>query len=488
MQTVFKLIRPKVVVLGMVIVAVLGLVLIGHKNYSMDELDTIFTIKDWPTLGQVIWFREGNMWLYYTLLYFWGLVSHSEAWIRSFSVLWAVATVPVAYALAREMFDVRVARVTTLLLALHTFLIFNAQNARGYTLVLFLSTLATYCLVRYVKTGARGYLAGTAVLNVLAVYSHLYAVLIIGAQFLAVLWWRQKARWLEVLAAYVLMGLALVPLVVAPAYHAQPVAWIPVPGMRNLIGTFIILSNDFWPLAALYGGLLVVTVVGLWRRRVSLWPSVQTWPYALAGLMVAVPVVVSFAFSVLVKPLYISAYFFVCLVPFTMLVAACLVALRRPVARWALVGLVVALAGVRLGGWYTGSHALELVIPNNTEDWSKTAAYLSANAGSKDAVLFFPSMDRDKVNYYLGKGQPEIPGEVILQPYFLTTGQVITTYDNAKLESLGQEHGRVWFVLERVTGKDTEAETAVIEHYLQAHYTMKQVERVEFLEIYLYEK
>jgi uncharacterized membrane protein len=488
MKKVLELIRPQVVGLGMVVVAALGLFLIGHKNYSMDELDTIFTIKDLPMLGQVMWFREGNMWLYYTLLYFWGLVSHAEAWVRAFSVVWAVATVPVAYALTREMFDVRVARLTTLLLAVHTFLIFNAQNARGYTLVLFLSTLATYCFVRYMKTGARGYLAGAAVLNVLAVYTHLYAALIIGAQFLAVLWWRQKARRPEVLGVYALTGAALLPLVLAPAYHAQPVAWIPVPGVRNLIGTFIILANDFVPIAGLYGGLLVVTVARLWRQRVSWRPSARTWPYALAVLMVAVPVAVSFGFSVVVKPLYISAYFFVCLVPFTMLMAASLLAVRRPVARLALVSLVVVLAGVRLAGWYTGSHALELVIPNNTEDWSKAAAYLSAHAQSQDAVLFFPSMDRDKVNYYLDKGQPSLHNEIILQPYFLTTGQAVRTYDNAKLESLGQQYQRVWFVLERVTGKDTAAETAVIERSLQAHYHVKQVERVEFLEIYEYER
>jgi hypothetical protein len=87
MKKVLELIRPQVVVLGMVVVAALGLFLIGHKNYSMDELDTIFTIKDLPMLGQVMWFREGNMWLYYTLLYFWGLVSHAEAWVRAFSVV-----------------------------------------------------------------------------------------------------------------------------------------------------------------------------------------------------------------------------------------------------------------------------------------------------------------------------------------------------------------------------------------------------------------
>jgi hypothetical protein len=168
--------------------------------------------------------------------------------------------------------------------------------------------------------------------------------------------------------------------------------------------------------------------------------------------------------------------------------AASLLAVRRPVARLALVSLVVVLAGVRLAGWYTGSHALELVIPNNTEDWSKAAAYLSAHAQSQDAVLFFPSMDRDKVNYYLDKGQPSLHNEIILQPYFLTTGQAVRTYDNAKLESLGQQYQRVWFVLERVTGKDTAAETAVIERSLQAHYHVKQVERVEFLEIYEYER
>lgn len=475
----------------MVLVAVLGLCLLGNKNFSMDELDTIFTIKDWSTLGQVMWFREGNMWLYYTLLFGWSVLGQSEFVIRAFSVVWAVATIPVAYALARTLLTETVARITVVLLSVHVFLIFNAQNARGYTLVLFLTTLSSYLLAKYVTGGSKKYLWAVAIFNGLAVYAHMYALLVIAAQFVSLMLWAPNRRsWLQTLPAFLMSGLMVLPLAMAPSFYVQPVSWIPVPDIRNLIGTFIVWAGDFWPMALICATVLGIYIWRWWRRGHMVdGRTAGHWKHGLVWVWVILPVVISFAFSVMVKPLYISAYFFVCLVPFVMLVALAITSLERVWLRNTVVTILVVLSLVRLVGWYGGSHTLELVIPNTTEEWDKTAAYLAAHTAPADAVLFFPPMELDKVTYYLHKqGGDILAHEVSLQPYFLTTGQLSRTYDNAKLLRLAEEHDRVWFVLERVTGKETDAETEIIEEYLKSNYSLIHIQYFEFLEIYQYER
>jgi uncharacterized membrane protein len=292
MHKLRKLFNPTVL-WGMGTVAVLGLLLLGHKNFSMDELDSIFITKNWSTLLQVIHYREGNMWLYYVLLYLWErLVGTGEAAVRALSVIFAVAVVPVVYALGRRLFDARVARLATLMLAVNTFLIFNAQNARAYTLVLFLTTLASHFVARYAQEGKGRYLAGAGALNVLAVYSHLYALFVVVAQFVALAVapdrsgrprWR---RWSRALPAFAVTGLLALPLLLAPSFHAQPVSWIPAPEPRNLVGTFAVLSGDFLPGAAVCAGLLGWLAVSLWRRGVLRRWTPEAWNYASLGVWI----------------------------------------------------------------------------------------------------------------------------------------------------------------------------------------------------------
>jgi hypothetical protein len=146
------------------------------------------------------------------------------------------------------------------------------------------------------------------------------------------------------------------------------------------------------------------------------------------------------------------------------------------------------LAAVRLAGWYSGSHVLAAVISNNNEDWGKTATYLSAETKPGDAVLYYPSMERDKVDYYLGERGQDIAGvQMVSAPYFLTTG-MRQPLDKAMLAGLSDHYGRVWLVLQRVEGKEAVADTATIEDYLHQRYQLKQVKHLEWLEIDEYER
>jgi hypothetical protein len=290
------------------------------------------------------------------------------------------------------------------------------------------------------------------------------------------------------LPTYAITGILVLPLLLAPAFHAQPLDWIQKPTLVNLGATFVVLSGDFVPLAALYFGILTTFLVGLWKQRSNWRRALEAWNYTYVLAGVVVPVVLAFTYSLVAKPLYTSPYFLVCVVPFTLLVAACIESLRRKWLRWALIGAAVVLAGIRLVGWYTGSHVLTAALTNNSESWGKTATYLAQQSSKNDAVLYYPSMDHDKVDYYLDKQKQTLEAqEVVLEPYFLTTGRQIHTLDVATLEALPATHKRVWLVLERVDGKEAARDTATIENFMKSHYKLQHIEHFDWLEINKYE-
>src|SRR5579872_5244212 len=94
--------------------AVMRFVCLACKPFWFDESFSAEVARlDWPNFLHLLWWREANMSLYYGLLRLWmGVVpvqGQSEFFIRSLSVLIAVATVPAVYWLAKMLYHRRVA-------------------------------------------------------------------------------------------------------------------------------------------------------------------------------------------------------------------------------------------------------------------------------------------------------------------------------------------------------------------------------------------
>ena len=92
---------------------------------------------------RILWRREADMSLYYFLLHGWLLFGGSEFFVRSFSVLFAVASVPAIYLLGRQLFDSRVGLIAAALLAVNAYLVQYSQDARSYSLMVLLGLLSS---------------------------------------------------------------------------------------------------------------------------------------------------------------------------------------------------------------------------------------------------------------------------------------------------------------------------------------------------------
>ena len=117
---------------------------LAAKSFWFDEGVSVAIARlDWYNFARILWRREANMSLYYLFLRFWLHFGESEFFVRSLSVLFAIASIPVIYVLGRRLFGSRVGLIAAALLAINAYHIQYSQDARSYSLMVFLCLLSS---------------------------------------------------------------------------------------------------------------------------------------------------------------------------------------------------------------------------------------------------------------------------------------------------------------------------------------------------------
>ncbi|MBN9624587.1 MAG: glycosyltransferase family 39 protein, partial [Actinobacteria bacterium] len=171
---------------------------------------------------------ESNPPLYYVLAWGWARLFGRDEWgIRSLSALVGTLTVPVGYAIGRQLSGRRVGLILMAILAFDPMLIWYSQEARSYALLVFFCALSFYFFVRALDTRRGRDIAFWALASVLALGSHYFAFFAVGieAAWLAV---ALRDRWkalLPALAAVGAAGAALLPLIAAQT-NPDHIGWI----------------------------------------------------------------------------------------------------------------------------------------------------------------------------------------------------------------------------------------------------------------------
>jgi 4-amino-4-deoxy-L-arabinose transferase-like glycosyltransferase len=378
---------------------------LGVQAYHHDEIVTASRVLrgDFFHAMEAVGFSESAPPLYYTLAWVWTqLTGTGEFGLRSLSALAGVATVPVAYLLGLELRGRRAGIAAAALVAVNPMLLWYAQEARGYALVVLLTTVAALYFVRALRRGASRDMTLWGVFSALALATHYFAIFPIALEAAWLLWRRGRAAisglWIVGLA-----GLALSPLVIHQASlgHAE---WI---GGRSLghrlwemgvtffvgeTGDIIARPETLLPavvpvLAALIAlGLLALRGNREERRAGGLM-------LAVAGATIAAPVLV--ALLVPGKDFVLARNLIPALVP---LLAA--LAVGVTVRETKRVGLVVAsvLVVYSLGFSIWASASPNLQRP----DWDAVAARLGEPTGPRATVLW--TLGAASLRYYLSTG------------------------------------------------------------------------------------
>jgi mannosyltransferase len=212
----------------MLLAAALRLPTLGAQSYWYDESITVSLLRR-NLFGMLHGVASGESAppLYYVLAWFWARgLGTDEYELRLLSALAGIATVPLVYAAAETLASRRAALVAGALAATSPILVWYSQEARAYSLLVFLSGASFLFFARALDRPTPRLLVLWAVASVLALATHYFAVFVVTPELLLLVLLHVRARRVYVAAgAVVLSGAALLPLAVVQTTHNR-FAWI----------------------------------------------------------------------------------------------------------------------------------------------------------------------------------------------------------------------------------------------------------------------
>ena len=216
--------------------AVLRFHSLAAKSFWFDEGVSVAIARlDWYNFARILWRREANMSLYYFFLHYWLYFGGSEFFVRALSVLFAIASVPAIYLLGRRLFDSQVGLTAAALLAVNAYHVQYSQDARSYSLMVFLCLLSSLYFLKSLTDPSARNRAAYVVSSALALYAQFFSLLLLIAQWLSLKALdrgqiprqiRNDWRWIALLVSPVLVFVATT--------GTGPLRWVQRPGLRDL--------------------------------------------------------------------------------------------------------------------------------------------------------------------------------------------------------------------------------------------------------------
>ncbi len=430
---------------------------------------------------------------YYFSLHVWlGLSGDSPFSARYYSVFYGIATIPLVYRLARELFGTRAAVVSAVFLALSPFHLAYSQEARMYAQLGFWSTLAFFAFARYQRDATKKWWLAFVFAGVGALYSHNLAFVALGAIGVWVAADALRTRTIHLFLATILAGLAMIALwlpwlINVPGQFGkiEQAYWVPPPTIVTLVQTLIVFAFDFENAALpqaifpilLFGAIVlpVFIALGLYRTRKKNAPI-----YAAA--MAILPVVLLFALSQ-VRPVYIIRALMPAFLWYVVLIGWVL-AETPPLPSRAVALALAAMILLVLPAYYTYAE-----FPRSP--FQRTARALHDRVQPNDAIVhdnklsFFPMHYYDRALVQSFIADPSGAGSDTLA---LPTQRALQLYASA-LQDATANKSRVWFIIfqEALDQSAQQGRPHPNKAWMDAHFQQISLMQFNDLNVYLYQ-
>jgi mannosyltransferase len=269
---------------------------LGLQSFWYDEAFTPVHVLHpslWATLRSVV-HSENTPPLWYLLAWVDSrILGTGEVALRLPSALAGIATVPVAWAIGRELAGRRAALACAALVAFNPLLVWYSQEARAYALFVLMAALAMLCFLRAEREPTRRHMAAFALTGALALLSHYFAVFLLIPMALWLLYApRARRAALPAAGAIAIVGAALVPLIVAQGGHGTQ--WIgrwPLSERLEAIPQYYLTGYSGAPLG--HGVQLLVALPILAALGLGLWRMSEPSGPSLRGVVVALSIAAS---------------------------------------------------------------------------------------------------------------------------------------------------------------------------------------------------
>lgn len=388
-----------------IVLSMLGTLLISHflliqNSIRLDEAQSL-----WQTSHSVggtlkVIAQDVHVPLYHLLLHFWQLAfGQSVEAARMLSLLFFLVTIPIIYMLARRILSVNWSLFVVLLFSLSPFMNWYANEARMYTLLVFVASLSQLFFVRLIETrGKRGWL-GYTLTALVGIYTHYFFFFNLATQGLYFLATRKqfvRGTLLKFLALAGGLLLAFLPwflyfLLQGSASNTSPN--LQTPSSVDLFNVYSQFSFGFqadeantifaslWPLLVIAALLFVKSGQSI-GRKVS---------YILVAALA--PVLLAFIISHTLTPFFVSRYMVASVAPLLIAGIWFISHYKKP--------LYLGLAGLMVGALVLTSYQ-QYFSPSTPvkEDFRSAAQYIGRNAHAQDIVVLSAPFIVYPFNYY----------------------------------------------------------------------------------------
>ncbi len=178
------------------LILILGFILRSvnlNQSLWLDEATQVLLAKD--SISNIIFQRGADVHppLSYLLMHFWVMLGTSEIWLRMLSVIFGVLTILVLYKFASNIFNKKIALLSSLILAISPFHIYYSQEVRMYSEAVFFASVSMYFFYLLEKNrnlkNSLIYILSTAAL----IYTHYAGFLLIFTQILYIAFYKRES-------------------------------------------------------------------------------------------------------------------------------------------------------------------------------------------------------------------------------------------------------------------------------------------------------
>jgi len=406
--------------------------------------------------------------LYYFLLHYWmKLFGDSERSARMLSAIFGILSLLLIYRLTELLFDRQTALISTLFLAFSHFNIEFSQETRMYSLLVMLALASVYFFLKLFEGRSSRILVAYLASSILLMHTHVYGLFIIAAEniFFLTLYFSSRElfkkvfkRWLLSETVLFLLFLPWLTVLARQVLRVRKGFWIPRPTWNEFKLTWITFAGSYkltWllvPLAALPAILLLKRLAsnGVYfinseerneashERKLGRLPFTHRQKILFLLVWLAGAVLLPFALSYFVTPIFLLKYTIPASPAFLILAALGVASLRSIPLRTVLVVLFMLLAIADMRDYYRAI---------KKDVWRDAVAFFNQKVEPNDLVLFTEPAAHLPFDYYAKRTD-------ITEKPFPDYNNQLGRYDELRRDNVAEllkpmieGHGRVWVVL-----------------------------------------
>lgn len=380
---------------------------LAGKNFWYDEACSLsFAQYRWQ---EVISHRYMLKPVYFIMLKLWvGLFGTSEFVVRTLSVIFGWFSIFLIYKLGKNLFSKSIGLISALILSISPYHVYYSQQARNYSMFLFLSLLSMLIFLCLKKKVTRTISLLFILSNLLLIYTHPFGifVLITQAVFSPILWGNREEKKKIFFLLTILFVCALPILIVfvndSTNVGGNEINYISVPNINSIIETFEAFS---------YGGSkqghcglgfeinssrlviprILTTIflfIGIFGLLTQDKPRQKEESFLLSSVSkllllfwLSFTILTVFIFSKLFTPIYLTRYFITTSVPFYLIVARGITKIPVLVLKLAVTLIIIIFLLYSLNITYS------LGFSNS---WKELAVYIKSNIQDGDTIVLAP--------------------------------------------------------------------------------------------------